>query len=164
MFLKGEPMSEQPMFIITKSGLVIRPERLKDLGDYPTRYVREGCEMIATYLCAGGQEKDTVVVDMRREIARAEEAAQELAQLVQEVQRIYELNFVREALIVRETLHALGFTRLDEVYVLSVLVDHMVARFKAENPKCSEEKFRKFINNDTDDPIIITRQARRVSA
>ena len=47
---------------------------------------------------------------MRREIARAQEALRELEQLASEVQRIYDLNFVREAEIVRETLGALGFT------------------------------------------------------
>jgi hypothetical protein len=157
-------MRSKPMFEITKSGLDIRPERLQELIDYPKHYIREGHEMITTYLREGGQKDDTVVVDMHREIDRAEELTQELAQLDEEVQRIYELNFVREAEIVRKTLHALGFTRIEEVYELSVQVSIMVARFKEEHPKFNEEKFRKFINNDTDDPIIITKQARRVSA
>ena len=59
-------MEQQPIFVITKSGLIIRPERVKDLSDYPKRYIREGHEMIATYLREGGREEDTVVVDMRR--------------------------------------------------------------------------------------------------
>jgi hypothetical protein len=141
-------MSEQPMFVITKSGLVIRPERLKDLSDYPKRYIREGHEMIATYLREGGQESDTVVVDMHREVARAQGFLRELQQLATEVQRIYDLNFVREAEIVRETLHALGFTKIEEVYSLNVLVDIMADQFKKENPKFSESKLRNHINRE----------------
>jgi len=140
-------MAQQPLFVITKSGLIIRSERLKALSDYPKRYIREAHEMVDTYLREGGREHDPVILAMRSEIARAQETVRDLEQLSTEVQRFYDLNFVREAEIVRETLHALGFTRLEEVYILSVLVEHMIARFKAENPTCSEEKFRTFINN-----------------
>jgi hypothetical protein len=151
--------------VTTKSGLIIRPERITDLVEYPNGYIRSVQNHIGLYLREGGHEEDTVVVDAKRQIDRAEETITELKQLATEVQRIYELNFVREAEIVRRTLSTLGFTQLDQVQILSVLVEHMVTRFKEENPKFSEEKFRNYINkDDTEDPIIITRQVRRVSA
>jgi hypothetical protein len=162
LFSKGESMAQQPMFVITKSGLIIRPEKLKLLSSYTRHFIRNSQEQLTYLHEEGGDDSDTEVVDMRREVARSQEALQELEQLTTEVERIYELNFVREATIVRETLHALGFTKIEEVYILSVLVDIMLAHFKAENPTCNEEKFRKFINNETEDPIM--KQARRVSA
>jgi hypothetical protein len=150
-------MQIEPLFVITKSGLIIRPERIKDLSEYPKRYIREAHEMVDTYLREGAREHDPIILAMRREIARAQETVHDLEQLATQVQHYYDLNFVREAEIVRKTLHTLGFTQIQEVYILSVLVDIMVAHFKAENPTCNKEKFINYINNEGEAYDITTR-------
>jgi hypothetical protein len=149
-------MQVEPMFIITKSGLTIRPETIDLLRAYTTRYINDSRKMLDEYIaethCTSFD--DPIFAEAQREICRAVEVVKGLDQVGGHIVHVYDRNFETWAGAFRQARIERGLAKIEDSPDLYALLRIVMAILKAENPKFSEEKFRKFINNDTEDPII----------
>jgi hypothetical protein len=138
-------MDKQPMFVITKSGLIIRLEKLKALHWYIDYYVCAIKGRLALYLeeC---DEDDTAIALLQGEVEFAEEIDRELEQLTTEVRHIYDRNFEAWAEAFRQARIERGLARIEDSPDLYALLKIVVAMLKSENHWFSEEKFIKYIN------------------
>jgi hypothetical protein len=149
-------MAQQPIFVITKSGLTIRPEGI-DLAMSHTRsyigylsglleeFQREAAR--ARRIAPEGiPQEDSIVADTQREQSRAEAHLAELDQVKGHVIHVYDRNFEAWAEAFRQARIQLGLARIEDSPHLEALLKIVIAMLKAENPKFSESKFRNRIN------------------
>jgi hypothetical protein len=165
-------MSTQVMFIITKSGITIRPEGIDLAISHARSYMSHLSGLLTELQEAAAQarkvapegipQEDSVIADAKRELGRAEVLLGELEGVRGHTIHIYDRNFEDWAEVFRQARIERGQVRIEDSPDLFTAVKIVMAMLKAENHWFSESKFIKFINND--DPSSITRQARRVSA
>jgi hypothetical protein len=142
-------MAQQPMFVITKSGLTIRPEGI-DLSIVYTKYFIQDArakldEYIMVLPCTSFD--DPIFAKAQQEICRAVDIMRELEEVRGHILRVYDRNFQDWAEVFRQTRLELGLERIEDSPELYAAVKRTMAMLKAENRLFSEEKFRKFINN-----------------
>ena len=141
-------MQIKPMIIIDKSGIVITPDA-PDLLLYHTNFftyqVRAKLdEYIAQEHPA---PQDPLLVDTQEELRRAETIAGELTQMRGYLLHVYDWHFESLAHIFRETRVLLKVARIEDDRSLLYAVKCLMTMLKRYNPKFSEEKFIKYINN-----------------
>jgi hypothetical protein len=166
-------MDTHQMFVITKSGLTIRPEGV-ELSLAHTRHFisylsgllaefQEEAARARTIAPEGIPQEDGIVADTKRELSRAEAHKANLEETKAHITRVYDRNFQDWAEAFRQARIQLGLARIEDSPHLEALLRIVMAILKAENHWFSESKFRSYINRDTEEPII-TREVRRLSA
>jgi hypothetical protein len=150
-------METKPLYTLRKHSIVLTPGMLNTVLAY-IRYVHRSLRTkLEEYRTAQNQSGstdiqavnagETTAAQVQREIARAEEVAQDVELLRDEVKQIYLWHFTKMAEVWRTTRLELGLSRIEEVQELKLALTHTMRMLKAENPQFSEEKFIQFINN-----------------
>lgn len=150
-------MDIQPMFVITKSGLTIRPEGIELSMSHTRSYISYLSSLLAefqqeavrarTIAPEGIPQEDSIVADTQRELSRAEAHLTGLGQVKGHIIQVYDRNFVTWAEVYRQTRIELGLSKIEDSPELYAAVKRTMAMLKAENSKFSETKFIKYINN-----------------
>lgn len=140
-------MSNQPLFSVSGSGLIIRPEAFDLLVAYARYYVSSSHSAMDQYLKEANADPDSsALVAAKREIARAENAVTQLEELRQQAGTIYRWNFVQLAEVFRRARHILELDRIEYMYATRVVLECLMEVLANENPKFNKEKFVDYIN------------------
>jgi hypothetical protein len=145
------------MFVITKSGLVIRPEGL-DLSIAHTRHFinylsgllaefHEEAARARTIAPEGIPQEDSIIADTQRELSRAEAHISNLEEAKGHVTHVYDRNFQDWAEAFRQVRIQLGLETIEDSPHLYALLKLVRGMLKRENHWFSENKFIKHINN-----------------
>jgi len=84
-------------------------------------------------------------------IANAREVLDVIEQIKDQRYRIYTVNFELIAKALRQARIDLGYSRVEEVYSLELVVSHFITVLKRMNEKFSAETFRDFINKPVEE-------------
>jgi hypothetical protein len=150
-------MEIEPMYTVRKHSIVLTPGALDSVLGYTNYFLKDIHAKLEEYhterakLHGQGvrpiREDDALSYDVRRVIAQAEQVAQDVELLRDEVACIYRWHFEQLAQVWRVTRRELGLTRIEEVPELKRALGNTMKMLKSENPKFSEDKFIKYINN-----------------
>jgi hypothetical protein len=150
-------MNTQQMFVITKSGLTIRPEgielaisytwsRIGRLSGLLDEYIYEAARA-RTVAPEGVPQEDSIVADTQHELDRAYAHLDDLTQAKGHLIRVYDRNFRDWAEVFRQTRLELVLEKIEGSPELYAAVKRTMTMLRAENPKFSESKFISYINN-----------------
>jgi hypothetical protein len=157
LFSKGELMEQKSMFVITKSGLTIRPEGI-DLMLVFTKYcIRAGRTKLAEYEQEAAQartiapegvpQEESIVADSKRVLSRAEALMTELEEVKRHVLCVYDRNWQDWAEAFRQARIELELAHIEDSPELYALLKIVMRVLKTENHWFSESKFINYINN-----------------
>src|SRR5215212_9868764 len=137
-------MDKQPLFIITKSGLTIRPEGIDLAMSHTRSYIGYLSGLLEEFQREAGRartiapegipQEDSIVADTQRELDRAGAHLDDLAQAKGHLIRVYDRNFRDWAEVFRQTLLELGLGKIENSPELYAAVKHVMTMLKAENP------------------------------
>jgi hypothetical protein len=144
-------MDIQPMFVITKSGLTIRPEGIDLAIAHTQSYISYVGGLLEEFQCEAARartiapegipQEDSIVADTQCELDRAGAHLDDLTQAKGHLIRVYDRNFQDWAEVFRQTRLELGLGRIEDSPELYAAVKRTMAMLKAENPRFSESKF-----------------------
>jgi hypothetical protein len=147
---------QRPMITTGPHSVRATPQFVDLCREYAQHYIRCAQEKIEEYRSRTSPrrsdglraitEDDVVVLDARREIARATVVHEALDVLRGELARYCDLNFETWAAVLRQSRIELGLARIEDSPELRLVVTLAIGALKAQNPKFSEEKFIKYIN------------------
>jgi hypothetical protein len=142
-------MDKQPMFVITKSGLIIRPEGIDLAIAYTKYFIQDARAKLDEYIVVSHYTSfdDPIFAEAQREICRAVDIMRELEEVRGHIQRVYDRNFKERAEAFRQVRIQLGLARIEDSPHLYALLKIEMAMQKAENHWFSESKFINYINN-----------------
>ncbi len=150
-------MSDESLFIINKSSVVLTTFVIDLFYSYMNHYIRDGYEKIEEYEREATEirliepswvsQEEHSVADMQRELNRAESLRAELGQVRGHIVHVYDRNFRDWAEVFRQTRLELGLEKIEDSPELYAAVKHVMTMLKEENPRFSESKFIKYINN-----------------
>jgi hypothetical protein len=142
-------MQIEPMFVITKSGLIIRPEGIDLALTYIKYFIQDARAKLDEYIMVSHCTSfdDPIFAEAQHEICRAVDIMRELEETKEHRIRVYDRNFQDWAEVFRQTRIECGFEKIEDSPELYTAVKHVMVILKAENPKFSEEKFINYINN-----------------
>ncbi len=149
-------MDIQPMFVITKSGLIIRPEGIELSIAHTRHYIDDLKNLLAefqyeaararTIAPEGIPQEDSIVTDTKRGLARAYAHLDDLTQVRGHLTRLYDRNFKDWADVFRQTRIELGLEKIEDSTELHAAVQRTMEMLKTENHWFSESKFITYIN------------------
>jgi hypothetical protein len=147
----------KPMVTTGPHSVRATPQFVDLCREYAQHYIRCAQEKIEEYRSrttpkrSGGlrviTKDDALVLDARRELARAQVVYDALDVLRGELLRYCDVNFELWAEVYRTARRELGLARVEDSPHLLVAVNLTVAMLKAQNPKFDEAKFSKYINS-----------------
>jgi hypothetical protein len=140
---------QQPMIIIGKHSITLRPELPERMLGYIKYYLKAIQAKRDAYLRKQPQpsQEDQTLTEAQRKIEEAEALVSGLEQLKDRIVQMHEMEFVIIADAYVAALKDLGYRRIEEVYTIDISVKHTAAALKTRNPYFSEQTFRNYINN-----------------
>lgn len=145
----------KPMITFRPHSIRATPQFVECCREYTQHYMRCAQEKIEEYRAEVGRQTGLraltshheAVVAARREVARAQVVYEALNVLRDRLERLYHWHYEQMAEVYRQARIQLELARVEDSPHLYVAVKLTMAMLKAENPKFSEAKFIKYINN-----------------
>jgi hypothetical protein len=138
-------MSSKPMIIIAKHSITIAPSVFDLLLQYIQFFIWDR-QMQLHHLKTPEPIADPAVNDLVREINQAQALATAIEPAKEQFARLYEMNFVKLAEVLRQTRIALGLEKIEDMHSLRICLEYLMTMLKQDNPLFSREKFIAAIN------------------
>lgn len=141
---------KQPSIYKTKSGIVIMPKAVLQLLGYTRYYIHETRRYLDEYqqLLQTPAESSPEAQEAKGALCEAEQNAQVLDTLQDELQRIYTWNFERLAEVFRQSRIFFEQRNILDIVTITVVLNYLMDMLQAENPKFDREQFITYINSE----------------
>jgi hypothetical protein len=151
-------MELEPIYTIRTHSIVVTEEGLESILGYTNYALRDLRTKLDEYHSELAKqhgeglrrirEEDTLTLQVRREIARAEAIARDIELLRDEMGIIYRWHFAQLAEVFRQTRLHLEADNLESLYTMRVVLHYLMQMLKGENPKFNEQHFLDYINGE----------------